>query len=267
MRSVGVNADVVRFIQRLQQLGVHTPARASAVIRQQTDFQSSIVVRSVASQLSVELKRMYTHGSHQLVEKLVKKQEKDDEISVGIREDWSAVENFVKLNRLDGSNRRIVPMSRRENGFVSLSEIELLQLFWRKPNLQTKIREMTAAEFPNGCALQDLTEIWLRDREPGFLIKQFLSNVAPEGLSKRKRGKIGYRAAVEMKSIDGIKDHLRTIRQPGFDPAAYNTKGYLLRGSIRTDGFTLQLLGFKLKELQSVRFKRLPEDLLPPQLT
>ncbi|KAF9998138.1 hypothetical protein BGZ79_008186 [Entomortierella chlamydospora] len=107
-RTAGVTADVTKFIQRLQQLGVHTPTRSSAAIRQQTVFPSSIVVRSVASQLAAELKRMYTQGSHQLVEKINKKLEKDGDIPVDIQEDWSAMENFVFLNRLDGGGRRIL---------------------------------------------------------------------------------------------------------------------------------------------------------------
>ncbi|KAF9130388.1 hypothetical protein BGX30_013544, partial [Mortierella sp. GBA39] len=64
-----------------------------------------------------------------------------------------------------------------------------------------------------------------------------------------------------------IKDNLSTIRQPAFDPRTYATKGYVLRGSIRTNGFSVQLAAFKLKELQAVWFRRLPEDRLPYRLT
>ncbi|KAG0007591.1 hypothetical protein BGZ82_005274, partial [Podila clonocystis] len=41
---------------------------------------------------------------------------------------------------------------------------------------------------------------------------------------------------------------------------------YLLRGSIKTDGHKVQLLAFKLRELQSVRYRRYPEAKLPPRL-
>ncbi|KAF8937409.1 hypothetical protein BGZ47_009060 [Haplosporangium gracile] len=40
-------------------------------------------------------------------------------------------------------------------------------------------------------------------------------------------------------------------------------RGYLLRGSIKTDGRQLQVLAFKLRELLSVRYKRYNSDLLP----
>ncbi|KAF8925889.1 hypothetical protein BGZ58_000390, partial [Dissophora ornata] len=42
--------------------------------------------------------------------------------------------------------------------------------------------------------------------------------------------------------------------------------GYVIKGSIRTDGRLLQLLAFKIKELQSVRFYRVPEGKLPNPL-
>ncbi|KAK3845095.1 MAG: hypothetical protein J3R72DRAFT_49818 [Linnemannia gamsii] len=105
------------------------------------------------------------------------------------------------------------------------------------------------------------------DREPGYFIKRFLCDVAPEGLSSRKKGQVGYRGAVELMSIEQIKNHLRNIQSSDFEASTYDTKGYLLRGSILTNGVTMQLAAFKLKELQSVRYKRLPEDKLPPRLT
>ncbi|KAG0059120.1 hypothetical protein BGZ92_006999, partial [Podila epicladia] len=51
-----------------------------------------------------------------------------------------------------------------------------------------------------------------------------------------------------------------------FDPRAYAQKGYLLRGSIKTNGYQLQVLAFKLRELLSVRYKRYSSDLLPDRL-
>ena len=64
-----------------------------------------------------------------------------------------------------------------------------------------------------------------------------------------------------------MREHLLKLREPNFDPRAYTDKGYALYGSIRTDGFRLQLLSFKLKELNSVKYKRLPDDILPERIT
>lgn len=43
--------------------------------------------------------------------------------------------------------------------------------------------------------------------------------------------------------------------------------GYFLRGSIKTDGYSLQLLAYKLCELQSVKYKCYAAELLPDCLT
>ncbi|KAK3810548.1 MAG: hypothetical protein J3R72DRAFT_78820 [Linnemannia gamsii] len=43
--------------------------------------------------------------------------------------------------------------------------------------------------------------------------------------------------------------------------------GVRSEGSIRTNGIRVQLLAFKMRELQDVRYRRLPENRLPPRLT
>ncbi|KAF9271067.1 hypothetical protein BGZ88_006901, partial [Linnemannia elongata] len=83
-----------------------------------------------------------------------------------------------------------------------------------------------------------------------------LADFGPKDLTSRQRGKAGYRGAIRLTTMDEIRDHLRPLRQGTVDPREYKSKGYVLRGSIRTDGHRLQILGFKLKELQSCRFKR-----------
>ncbi|KAF8930628.1 hypothetical protein BGZ58_008120 [Dissophora ornata] len=64
-----------------------------------------------------------------------------------------------------------------------------------------------------------------------------------------------------------MRQHLASLRQDNFSLNSYKGRDYVLRGSLRTDGFRLQLLAFEMKELQSVRYKRLPENVLPPQIT
>ncbi|KAF9941418.1 hypothetical protein BGZ65_003517 [Modicella reniformis] len=57
------------------------------------------------------------------------------------------------------------------------------------------------------------------------------------------------------------------LRDEDFDPREYNERGYALRSSIRCDGFRIQLLVYKIKELNGVRCKRYPESVLPNRLT
>ncbi|KAF9103324.1 hypothetical protein BGX30_009165, partial [Mortierella sp. GBA39] len=119
--------------------------------------------------------------------------------------------------------------------------------------------------FPNN-SLSDI-DAWVARKEPGFVIQQFVCAVAPQLQTSRQRKKAGHRAAVRMLSLNEIRSHLDVIKDNKVDLAEYTEKGYVLRGSIRTNGFRVQLLAFKLRELQSVRYRRLKEDFLPPRLT
>jgi len=64
-------------------------------------------------------------------------------------------------------------------------------------------------------------------------------------------------------SLEELRDQVNVLRRLGFNPQTYEGEGYVLRGSIKTDGFRLSLLAFKLQELQSVRYCRYPAHLLP----
>jgi len=190
-----------------------------------------------------------------------------DGFTLSIWNDLSAVENFLKLNKLVKNYHRIIPLSPQEHGFLSFSERELLVLFCGRPLLQDRIRSWADHTFSTKPSIDDLKNIWLDTMEPGFLIKMLLADVGPKDLTSRHRGKAGYRGAIKFTTMDDIKDHLRPLRQDTFDPREYNSKGYALRGSIRTDGYRLQLLGFKLKELQRCRYNRPCRYPLPPKLT
>ncbi|KAF9271249.1 hypothetical protein BGZ88_006486, partial [Linnemannia elongata] len=157
---------------------------------------------------------------------------------IAICSNLSAVENFLKFNKLVRDPRRI-----------------------------DRIRSWADLTFSTRPSIDNLKNIWLDALEPGFLIKMLLADVGPKNLSSRQRGKLGYRDAIKLTTMDEIRDHLRPLRQGAVDPREYKSKGYALRGSIRTDGHRLQLLGFKLKELQSCRYKRTCRYPLPPRLT
>ncbi|KAF9546940.1 hypothetical protein EC957_009105 [Mortierella hygrophila] len=104
-------------------------------------------------------------------------------------------------------------------------------------------------------------------KEPGHIIKYFICDVAPQGLTSRQRKKAGHRTAVRLLSLNEIGAHLDVIKDKHLDPSQYKERGYLLRSSIRTNGFRVQLLAFKLGGLPDIRYRRLPENCLPPRLT
>ncbi|KAF9197705.1 hypothetical protein BGZ59_005199, partial [Podila verticillata] len=168
----------------------------------------------------------------------------------------TAIENFLALNKLLKNKRRIAPMSSLELSFVDFSELQLVHFFWKRESLKKKLQQMVWPDYPN---LEDPDRLALSDH--------FVSDVAKEGLTKRERGKAGYKAAIRLPSLDDIKKHLQALRKADFNPLNYSEKGYFLNGTIRTDGFRMQLLSYKVRELQAVRFKRLPKENLPARIT
>ncbi|KAF9536422.1 hypothetical protein EC957_010994 [Mortierella hygrophila] len=185
-----------------------------------------------------------------------------------VHKDRSAIENFVRFNRRSCNARRIAPMTSQDDKCVSFSEKELLVFFQSRPVLNSVLKEFTSALYPSSVALGDLFK-WLGENEPGYLIKRFMSDVDPKGLTQQQRGKAGYRGAIKLLSVEEINGHLSCLRPENladFKLENYNTEGYLFHESVRCDGFRIQLTGFNLKELNSINYRQLPEHQLPPQL-
>ncbi|KAF9582067.1 hypothetical protein BGW38_000703 [Lunasporangiospora selenospora] len=193
----------------------------------------------------------------------------DPDISIEINEDISYIENFIALNRISGNSWKIIPISPMEDGFVSFTEYEFGTFFCNHPDLYYLMDAMSKDAFPNDSSWyltpSGLVLDWMPRADFGILIKRFIAPIGIDttDLSVRKRGKLGYRGAIKLLSHQEIRNHINTLRSKSFDPRKYSTKGYVLRGSIRTDGHRLQLLGFKLKELLSVKFKRYKKSILP----
>ncbi|KAG0285637.1 hypothetical protein BGZ97_007724, partial [Linnemannia gamsii] len=123
--------------------------------------------------------------------------------------------------------------------------------------------ELSAAE--NFLHLNKLTSnshsiVPFTSSPPGYLINYFVCDVAPQGLTSRQRKKAAHRAAVRLLSLSEIGAHLDDVKDGNLNPLEYELnrykRGYVLRGSIRTDGFRVQLVAFKLRELQVVRYRR-----------
>ncbi|KAG0304491.1 hypothetical protein BGZ98_005452 [Dissophora globulifera] len=181
----------------------------------------------------------------------------------------SVVESFSWFNYLTRSKWRAIPVSPIEDGFMNFTEYELGAFFWKNPGLHAYLRDLMGQASTQSMALTQraLVRDWLPGQEPGKLTKRLIAAVAKEGLTSRKRGKAGHGAAIRLLTLQQIEDHVNALRKPSFDPCEYKEREYVLRGSIRTDGYRLQLLAFKLKELQSVRYGRYKEALLPNRLT
>ncbi|KAF9977791.1 Rad2 nuclease [Actinomortierella ambigua] len=256
-----VVAIVNNFISRIQAAGFLPNAPLSHTCPVGYEYRPSDIARAAAIQIKMELRRHYHYGSKVLFSKML-----PSNTSLGVDFGVSAIENFVKLNRLAGYSWRLCPLSKVEVGYLMFSESELMSFFWRQEQLKVKLQEMARPLFPNPPA-RGLPLIDVQQSLPiGRVIKEFIADVDPQGLSSRQRRRKGVVAAIKIWTAQDTVDHVNALRRPDFNPATYNAKGYIPSGCIRTDGHKLQLLAFKLKELQSVRFRRYSESKLPPRL-
>ncbi|KAF9185770.1 hypothetical protein BGZ51_002460 [Haplosporangium sp. Z 767] len=101
--------------------------------------------------------------------------------------------------------------------------------------------------------------------EPGYLINTILTDVGGYCEDQRKEKRGYWRSTMKM-SVQEMRHHFEDIRDKGFSPVDYSKRGYVLWGPIRTDELLLQLLAFKMKELNAVKYRRLDENKLPSRL-
>src|ERR1700731_3448593 len=122
------------------------------------------------------------------------------ECNIDIRKEVSAIENFIRLNKISNNSRKLAPLTPPRLPFVSFTEKKLVGFFYKDPSLKVKVQHLAKPDFPatelKPISLADVIG-WIGDKEPGFLIKRLLSDVAKEGLTKRQRGKGGHKAAVK----------------------------------------------------------------------
>jgi hypothetical protein len=159
-----------------------------------------------------------------------------------------------------------------DDKFVTLSELDLTKIFWPDPDLRLQLQLYALPDFPSIESPEKVSQsdvgLWLSRATPGTLITSFLTDIG--GYSEAQRRKLkSYSRSTWLMSAEEMRSHLRTIRKDDFHPKnyTYTKAGYVLRGSFRTDGFRLQVLGFKMNELHSVKFRHLSDEKLPPRLT
>ncbi|KAG0082841.1 hypothetical protein BGZ92_011317 [Podila epicladia] len=103
-------------------------------------------------------------------------------------------------------------------------------------------------------------------KPPGYITTQFPTDVGRTETAESKESH-GFRKTTRMMDVTSMKSHLQQFTHPDFDAHLYNGHGYILKGSIKTNGHLIQVLAFKLHELQCVWYRRLPVDKMPNPLT
>ncbi|KAF9187611.1 hypothetical protein BGZ51_001195 [Haplosporangium sp. Z 767] len=242
-------------------------AVASSFIRRLQDLD--LLPKSDKPKLSAELKRRYKYGCKALAEKMaamIKKDRLSNKDEIKLNDKVPVIELFLRLDNLTGNKWTIAPLSPVEDGWLTFTEAELDAFFYRKIELHPALEMSIHLTGKRVLAQEDLARDWLRGQEPGSLIRRLIAFVAPDALPSKEKRKGIFTAPVEFLTPDGIRDHINGLRTADFDPRAYTQKGYLLCGSVKTDGHRLQVLAFKLRELLPVRYKRYNSDLLLDRL-
>ena len=161
-------------------------------------------------------------------------------------------------------------MSPFEDRFISLSELELITVFWKDEFLRHRLRQYAIGDFPDVEYIEEISQpevaLWLSKKGPGQVITKLIIDIGGYTPEQRKRLRDYHRTTSTM-SLNMMREHTKAIRNETFEPKTYKESGYALRGSIRTDGFRLQLLTFKLGELNGVRYRRFPAKKLPPRIS
>ncbi|KAG0328550.1 hypothetical protein BG004_002512 [Podila humilis] len=217
------------------------------------EYTPSFVVRSVASQLLAELNRHYKYGTKELSKKV--KQMIDKGLLPGNQATDLA------------SNNPAIHIFMRANAAADKLGAFLHKRKELHPHSQDAHRLQERPAIGTDRSDTDLAPL----QTPGLLIQHLIAPIAPKSLDDerlrgRKRKDAGITAAVRGIDTDEIRTHINTLRADDFDPRSYQEEGYFMRGSIKTDGYHLQLLAFKVRELSSVKYKRYHTDLLPDRL-
>ncbi|KAF9110941.1 hypothetical protein BGX27_005676 [Mortierella sp. AM989] len=267
-KADAANDFVSRFVDRAATLDLlerRAPVRKGD--RQEYDpYPATALMDSAGQQLEIEFKKHYRNGTLALQEKydkLLGEKQISDGSKVQINSSISAIENFVYLNRAMRNPYVLVPLTRASQPFILFSERDLGDIFWQNHRLRPILLELCLNNgFSEATSQADVRQL-IQHAGPGLLIARLLSSI---GGPKPSKGRTCLQSTTLM-SVSDLRLHINELRQDDFDPKLYSKRGYTLRGSIRTDGFRLQLLAFKLKELHMVKYRRLPLDRLPLQIT
>ncbi|KAF9326086.1 hypothetical protein BG006_010449 [Podila minutissima] len=135
--SSGVAATVNSFICQLQDMDLlpKSDKPKAEIIKNIKDFTPSYLIRSVATQLSAELKWQYKYGCKALSEKMAAMIKKGTLLSkdeIKLNNKVPAIELFLRLNNMTGNKWTIAPLSPVEDGWLTFTEAKLGAFFHKK---------------------------------------------------------------------------------------------------------------------------------------
>lgn len=204
---------------------------------------------------------------------MIKKGQLVSDQEVDLTSHEPVIQLFVQVNATAGWPWHFSPLSSEEHGFMTFTKIELAAFFHKCNDLHPILTRLSGnVGMQQQLTQKDLTEDWLQFEAPGMLIQHLIAPVDPriltgDHLHGQQKKKASVAATIKIVKPDKIQNYINDLHCDGFDPKIYGKMGYFLRGSIKTDGYSLQLLAYKLHELQSVKYKHYEAELLLDHLT
>ncbi|KAF9176442.1 hypothetical protein BGZ49_006272, partial [Haplosporangium sp. Z 27] len=144
-----------------------------------------------------------------------------------------AVQYKRYFQETDANKNSSLPLAPIRNGFILISERELLSMLWGNSVMRKQLEEDGLESRHN----TDISKFMMR-RTPGEILNKYLT---PIGLGQLKGSKSGYQRQTTKTPVKDMREHLGRLRND--EPGLEYLQGYryVLRGSFRTNGLQLQL--------------------------
>lgn len=154
-------------------------------------------------------------------------------VNIAIDDKVSAVENFIRLNKINGYRWKTVPFTPVEQPFILFSELDLVNIFWSNPILKDWLASFVPLASGVRPALGDV-EGWLSTQGPGQIISRLLTDIGrvdredskgkgstrnrskAKGKRRQRKGPRTFKATTL--SQPAMRRHLSQLREPDFDP-------------------------------------------------
>ncbi|GJJ75571.1 putative transposase [Entomortierella parvispora] len=261
----GTTEALRAFRERLRFYGIKD--RGFPYQSENCPYSATVLVEPWLRTVQGQIQRHYINTSLAIKEKLEEDGAQIHGEDHSIRENESAIENFWRLNILDGKTHVLFPLTHLSDPHITWTDHQLAQLFWYHADLKSRLQEMVQGDF-GGAGLSreptlEDTKSWVGRQSPGAIVKEFVCRIGRNNFSRRERKKRGMKAKIIDANTLELEAHLQRLGSEDFDPNAYEDKGYYLQGSITTNGTKLHVNVFKIRELNMVKYKRLPSDRMP----
>ncbi|KAF9272471.1 hypothetical protein BGZ74_005235, partial [Mortierella antarctica] len=114
----------------------------------------------------------------------------------------------------------IAPMTTLKQPYIRFTERELAGFFFKSGGaLKQRLVELVTNDGVHATFFN--VQAWIGEKEPGFLIKNFIADINPENLMSHQQGKSGHRAKIKLWPLDALRNHLEELKEPGFQPGNY----------------------------------------------